>query len=209
VEVTGSSIALALAALGALLLVAGFRRLWHGRWLAAARVWVCGLALVAAALLSFGIAANLHTYARLTHEQPIAQLAFEQLAEQRYRATLTGQPSGEVRELVLRGDEWQLDARVLKWHGWANLLGFDARYRLERISGRYREIAQERSAPRSVYELGDARGVDVWALAQAHPRWLPFVDAVYGSATYLPMADGARYEISLGQSGLIARPLAE
>ena len=40
-----------------------------------------------------------------------------------------------------------------------------------------------------------------------HPRWLPFVDAVYGSATYMPMADGARYQVSITQSGLIARPL--
>ena len=49
----------------------------------------------------------------------------------------------------------------------------------------------------------------MWALAQAQPRWLPFVDAIYGSATYLPMADGARYEVTLGQSGLIARPKGE
>jgi hypothetical protein len=95
---------------------------------------------------------------------------------------------------------------VLKWSGWASLLGFDALYRLERISGRYRDTAQERTAPRTLHELGDARGLDVWALLQAHPGWLPFVDAVYGSATYLPMAAGARYEVTLGQAGLIARP---
>jgi hypothetical protein len=38
---------------------------------------------------------------------------------------------------------------------------------------------------------------------------LPFVDAVFGNAVYLPMADGARYQVTLGQSGLIARPLNE
>jgi hypothetical protein len=32
------------------------------------------------------------------------------------------------------------------------------------------------------------------------------VDAVYGSATYMPMVHGASYQISLTQSGLIARP---
>ena len=51
--------------------------------------------------------------------------------------------------------------------------------------------------------IGRAAGGAIYGLA----RWLPFVDAVYGSATYLPMADGARYEISITQSGLIARPL--
>jgi hypothetical protein len=32
------------------------------------------------------------------------------------------------------------------------------------------------------------------------------VNGYYGSATYLPMAAGARYEIHMSQSGLVARP---
>jgi hypothetical protein len=203
------AVVVALAGLGVLLLLAGLRRLSRRRFLAAGRAWLGGLVLVAAALLLFGVVSNLHTYARLTHEQPIALLEFEQISEQRYRATLTRQPSGEISTLDLSGDEWQLDARVLKWRGWANLLGLDARYRLERISGRYLDIAQERSAPRSVHELGESRGIDLWALAQAQPHWLPFVDAIYGSAAYMPMAEAARYEVTLGQTGLIARPARE
>jgi hypothetical protein len=209
VGISSETVAIALGTLGGLLLLAGLRRLLHRRFLAAGRAWLAGAILVAGALVLFGIAANLHTYARLTYEQPVAQLAFEQIGEQRYRATLTEQPAGEISKLELAGDEWQLDARILKWHGWANLLGLDARYRLERISGRYRDIEQERSAPRTAYALGEARGIDLWAIAQAQPRWLPFVDAVYGSAAYLPMADGARYEVSLGQAGLIARPRSD
>ena len=33
------------------------------------------------------------------------------------------------------------------------------------------------------------------------------MDAVYGSAAYLPLSDGARYAVVLGPSGLLARPL--
>ena len=203
------TIAIALAAIGALLVLAGGRRLFTGRFLAALRASAGGLALIAAAALLFGVAANLHTYARLTYEQPVAELSFQKTGEQRWRATLVKQPSGEIWKLDLAGDDWQLDARVLKWRGWANLLGFDALYRLERISGRYRDVAQERSAPRTVHELGETRGIDLWEVSQAHPRWLPFVDAIYGSATYLPMAERARYEVTLGQAGLIARPKGE
>ena len=65
------------------------------------------------------------------------------------------------------------------------------------------------SDERTVYALSENPGVDLWTLSIEYPRWLPFVDAVYGSATYLPMADGARYEVSITQSGLIARPLNE
>ncbi|HEU4655831.1 MAG TPA: hypothetical protein VFS47_17715, partial [Steroidobacteraceae bacterium] len=126
---------------------------------------------------------------------------------QRFAATLTQVPSGEMQTFVLAGDEWQLDARVLKWRGWANLLGLDAQYRLERVSGRYRDIDQERRDERTVYGLSENPGIDLWTLSTQYPRWLPFVDAVYGSATYLPMADGARYQVAITQSGLIARPL--
>jgi hypothetical protein len=114
-------------------------------------------------------------------------------------------PDGSTQQFVLRGDEWQLDARVLKWKPVANILGFDTGYRLERLSGRYSDVASERTEPRTVYALTPDALIDVWNLAQRHSAWLPAVDAYYGSATYLPMADGAKFAISVSQSGLVAR----
>ena len=114
---------------------------------------------------------------------------------------------GTPRVFELAGDEFQLDARVLKWRAWANLLGFDALFRLERLSGRYRDIADERDSPRSVVALDDIEpGVNAFALARRIPDWARPVDARYGSATYVPMADRATYDIAMTQSGLIARP---
>jgi hypothetical protein len=52
-------------------------------------------------------------------------------------------------------------------------------------------------------------GVDVWKIFHSNPGWVPVVDAVYGSATYLPMKDGALFEISLSNTGLVARPINE
>jgi hypothetical protein len=106
----------------------------------------------------------------------------------------------------IRGDEWQMDARILKWRGIALLMGLDTVYRLDRISGRYSNIIQELTAVRTVYSLSEDRGIDLWALAQRHSRWIPLADAVYGSATYLPMADGAQYQIAVSVTGLLARP---
>jgi len=57
--------------------------------------------------------------------------------------------------LDLRGDEWQIDARVLKWRGMAVLIGFDTLYRLDRLSGRYRDITQERIGLRTVHSLSE------------------------------------------------------
>jgi len=203
------AVVILLAVFGVLLLALACQRLLRARFLAAGGSALGGVVLLAVASVLFLLSLNLHTYGRLTHEQPIAEIVFELRAPQRYRATLAQVPSGEMQMFVLAGDEWQLDARVLKWKGWATLLGLDAQYRLERVSGRYRDIELERTAERTVYALSENPGLDLWTLSVDYPRWLPFVDAVYGSATYLPMADGARYEVSITQSGLVARPLNE
>lgn len=204
---TSDAVVLVIAIFGLLLLALACQRLFRARLLAAGGSAFMGVLLLAIAAVLFVVSVNLHTYARLTHEEPVAEIVFEARGPQHYRATLAQVPGGEMQMFMLSGDEWQLDARVLKWRGWANLVGLDAQYRLERVSGRYRDIEQERHDERTVYALSENPGVDLWTLSTDYPRWLPFVDAVYGSATYLPMADGARYEVSITQSGLIARPL--
>ena len=86
-------------------------------------------------------------------------------------------------------------------------MGFDAAYRLERISGRYSRIEDERGLPRTVYPLNAPHRLDLWELVRRCRSWLPWFDAIYGSAVYLPMTDAASYEIKVSQSGLVARPL--
>lgn len=163
-------------------------------------------ALAAACAGLFGF--DLLTYQRLTHEQDAAQLKFSRIADRHFNASLR-YPGGSAQSFELRGDEWQIDARVLKWRPLANLFGFDTVYRLERISGRYRDVESERSASRSVYALNEPAFLDVWQIARRYKDNLRWVDAVYGSATFLPMADDAQYQVSVSQSGVLARPLNE
>jgi hypothetical protein len=203
------AISLIIALFGVALIALACNRLYRARFLAATGAALSGVLLTAVGAVLFVVSLNLQTYTRLGYEQPVAELVFEQRGEQRYRATLMKVPSGNMQIFILNGDDWQLDARVLKWRNWVTMLGLTARYRLERVSGRYRDIAQEQTAPRSVYGLSENPGVDLWQLALKYPQYLSFVDAVYGSATYLPMADGARYQVLMTQSGLIARPINE
>ena len=109
----------------------------------------------------------------------------------------------------IRGDEWQIDARVIKWQGWAQLLGLTAQYRLERLSGRYTDIEQEKQQARTLYSLTTTDRIDYWQLLYNYKPYIPWVDAYYGSAAYLPMFDGASYILSINQTGLIARPKDE
>jgi hypothetical protein len=170
---------------------------------------LCALVALIFLIVPVGIglvAGNMVTYTRLTHEQRALKAEFTKTGEHQFDAVLT-YPEGEVQRMTLRGDEWQVDARIVKWKPLANIIGFDAAYRLERISGRYSEIADERSAPHTVYPLSQPTWIDVWSLVHRISTWVPWIDALYGSAVYVPMADGASFAVMVTQSGLIVRPL--
>jgi hypothetical protein len=191
---------------GILFLLAAGRRLRRRKALSGALSGATALVLISLSVCAALIAANLRTYQRLNFEQPAGELQLTRTGEREFNAVLT-YPSGEHANFALRGDEWQIDARVLKWHALANLLGFDTAYRLERIGGRYTSIEDERAQVRTVYSLNPPQRIDPWDLVHRYHSWIPWVDALYGSAAFLPMADGALYEIKVSQSGLIARPL--
>jgi len=145
-------------------------------------------------------------YERLTAEQLVGVIEFSQSAPEEYTARLM--VDGQLdRLLTLRGDEWQLDARVVTWKPPATILGLEPVYQLERLSGRYSSVDREQSEPRTVHGLAEERPLDLWNMARKFPKWTPGVDAFYGTATYLPMADGARFRVTLSRDALIARPI--
>ena len=152
------------------------------------------------------LAFSYYGYGRLIDEQPVSQIEFSRSAPGQYTARVM--INGEMDRLLdLRGDEWQMDARVVNWKPPATLLGLDPIYQLDRLSGRYSDIDDEMSEERTVYALSDELRLDVWRVARKFPALMPGIDAYYGTATYLPMADGARFEVTLTRTALIARPM--
>jgi len=190
--------------LGVILFLLGIQRFWRRRVMTGSLEGLVGLLLLAIAALVVAISINLYTYDRLTHESPVAEVHLQGIEPQHFWADVM--MKNNTKTLDLRGDEWQIDARVLKWHGTAVLIGFDTLYRLDRLSGRYWDLSKEKTGPRTVYSLSEEPGLDLWMIAKRYARWIPWVDAVYGSATYMPMVDGAHYTVSVTTSGLLARP---
>ena len=163
---------------------------------------VCAVLATAAIMLTM----SYYSYHRLTAEQSVSKIEFRRTGTDEYQARLMieGEPD---RLFALRGDEWQMDARLVTWKPPATILGLDPIYRLERLSGRFTDIAREQSERRTVHELTPPQLMDVWYVARRFPAFAPGIDAYYGSATYVPMADGARFEVFLSRDALIARPV--
>lgn len=145
-------------------------------------------------------------YQRLTAESLVGEILFSEDVTGKYTARLMVEGRLD-RLLPLRGDEWQLDARIITWKPPATILGLEPVYQLERLSGRYSSVDRERSEQRTVHALAEERPLDLWNTVRRFPRLAPGVDAYYGTATYLPMADGARFRITMSRDALIARPI--
>ena len=200
---TGFTVLGALLALP--LAVISIRRLVKLRIASGTLLMLCSALVLALGVAAALAAASLRTYSRLTHEQEAARVALRQLAPQRYWVSVRPKSAPQQSFEVL-GDEWQIDARLLKWRPMASIAGFDTVYRLERLSGRYSDLAEERAAKRTVHGLAERGPVDFWDLLRRYHAYLPLADALYGSAAFVPMADGAEYVVTVSSTGLVVRP---
>ncbi|MDF1780474.1 MAG: hypothetical protein P1U67_04185 [Alcanivoracaceae bacterium] len=199
------AVPLLIFALCAVLVITGVFVLIRQQWLVQWLKGTAGLLFIAVAIYFSLFALNLFSYQQLTREAPVATVSFKEVSPQVFSATVS-QPNGTVSEYELNGELWQLDARIIKWKGLFALFGFAPGYQLDRISGRYLSLEDELSRERTVYEVKTpAIGFDIWQSAKS--GWSMMVDASYGSATYLPMTNGAIFEVTLSNTGLVGRPL--
>jgi len=161
--------------------------------------------LLALAALAGTLTVGLQGYRALTYEAVAATVRTEPLGRQRFRATIT-LPDRRLAMYELAGDAFYVDAHILKWHPLVNLLGLHTAYELDRVAGRYNDVADERAKPHTAYALARPTPVDIFFLARR--RLLgPLVDAEYGSAAFIAATRPAQYEIRVSTTGLLMRPV--
>lgn len=165
-----------------------------------------GLLLLSFATVFALIALATQGYRAFTQETLAATVSIDALGEQRFAARFEF-PNGREVRFELAGDQLYVDAHILKWHPWANLMGLGTAFELDRVSGRYESLDDEQNAPRTVYSLKVDKPLDMYALARRYEMLAPLVDAEYGSATFLAVEDDGRYAILVSTSGLLAREL--
>jgi hypothetical protein len=197
-------IAAALLALAGLVFVVLGVRAARGRPFLAFAGGITGLALFAVAALCGALAISIQGYRALTREEVAAVVEIQPIVHQRFLAHVT-LADGTTQSFELAGDELYVDARVLKWHPWVNLLGLHTHYALDRIGGRYVDIEAERSAPRTIHSLVNGAPLDAFTLRRKHELLAPLVDASYGSATFTNADRISTLEIRVSTTGLLVR----
>lgn len=194
---------IALAAVGGVLALLGLAFFVRPRWFFSWLKGTFALFLIGAGAYVALLALDLRHYESLDSMQTIATVGVSKTGPQAWRVRLEREEQPPL-EVVIRGDQWQVDARIIRMAGPLTWLGVRPAYRLDRLSGRYVSLEQERSGQRTVYPLGEDSWFDSWLLDQTYG--LPFVEAVYGNATFMPLKDGAIFDVRLSSTGLVALP---
>lgn len=196
--------AVILGALGAIAILAGISALVGKRPLRFALRTLSGLLLLVLGALAGAIVVGIQGYHALTREHVAARIVVRPAGAQRFAATFHF-PDGREATFTLAGDEIYVDAHILKWNPLANVLGLHTVYELDRVAGRYHAIEQERSAPRTLYPLGQDRPVDLFSLRRRYAFLAPLLDAEYGSATFVPVTQPVELELRVSTTGLLIR----
>jgi hypothetical protein len=190
---------------GVLMILAGIGSFMYLQFPRSAFRLISGVVLLAFGALAGTISVGMMGYRQLTHEEVAARIAVRPAGPQRFTATVR-YPDGREATYQLAGDEIYVDAHILKWHPYANMLGLHTAYELDRVAGRYRDIKDERDARRTVHALAREKPIDLYGLRRSYSFLSPLLDAEYGSASYVPITKPAEFEVRVSTTGLLIRP---
>ncbi len=163
------------------------------------------LLILSGTLLTF-VGISVIGYDSLTKEQLAAKIHVEKLAPQDYLVSLDS-GNGLIRKYEILGDQFYIDAKIIKWHYFSNMLGFETIYKLDRIGGRYNSFEQEKSKPRSLFKLEEPASLDLFKLQEKYRFLQNLLDAKYGSASFIEAKDNTDYRLLVSTTGLLIREM--
>lgn len=196
-----------MAALGLIMLLATAATLHKRRYLSTMLRGLMALAVLGVAGLVGTLGFAVQGYRALTHEEVAATVRIEPIGPKQFKASLL-LSDGRLISYELAGDELYVDAHILKWKPMANIIGLHTTYELDRVAGRYTDVAEERSAKRTVHALSQDKPVNLFNLRRRYTLLSPLVDADYGSATFILANEPIDLEVRVSTSGLLVRRIA-
>lgn len=165
-----------------------------------------GALCLALAALSATLGVSTQGYRALIAEEVAATVTTVPAEPQSFQAHVEF-PDGRDTTFLVSGDQLLVDAHILKWHSVGHVLGLRTQYELDRITGRYAAIEDEREAPRTVHSLNADKPVDLFHLARRYALLAFLVDAEYGSASFVDVERPARFQVRVSTTGLLIREI--
>jgi len=197
-------VAIGFAVLSVVFVALSVRAFRGRRWLGSLGSAGTGALFLSLGALAGTLGVSTQGYRALTREEVAATITTVPTGPAAFQAFVEF-ADGRDTTLHVLGDQLLVDAHILKWRPLANVLGVHTWYELDRLTGRYVDIEDERSRPRTVHSLKTDKPRDLFVLAQRYTLLALLVDTEYGSATYVEVSRPARFEIRVSTTGLMVR----
>ena len=182
----------------ALFLFLGTKILFRSGWLAGFIIGVLGVGCFALAVFSVLLGVNISAYQTVEKNQPYLYISFKETGEQQYQVNILNAVNGEVKDVDIQGDTWQLTVKSMRLIPASKIY-----YQLDHIRSRYYALEQEQQAltSQSMVDLRSkimAMDIANWLKSYGNGAWT----SVYLKNAYFPAADGARYSVTATAEGL-------
>jgi hypothetical protein len=168
------------------------------------------LLMLSLAALSGTISIAIQGYNALTREEIAATVKIEPTGNQKFTARFV-MPDGSENTFSLSGDQLYVDAHILKWKPLVNIFGLHTSYELDRVGGRYASLSDEKTKPRTVFSLAKEKPINLnmYDLRQRFSMLTPFLDAEYGSATFINTNKEEQFKVIVSTTGLLIRKISD
>jgi hypothetical protein len=168
------------------------------------------LLMLSLAALSGTISIAIQGYNALTREEIAATVKIEPTGNQKFTARFV-MPDGSENTFSLSGDQLYVDAHILKWKPLVNIFGLHTSYELDRVGGRYASLSDEKTKPRTVFSLAKEKPINLnmYDLRQRFSMLTPFLDAEYGSATFINTNKAEEFKVIVSTTGLLIRKISD
>ena len=172
--------------------------------IATSRNFVVTLLMISLSALFGTITISIHGYHALTKEELAATVIITPISNQNFKAQFIF-PDGSKQTFTLVGDQLYIDAHILKWKPIANIFGLHTSYELDRVSGRYSDLNDERNKVHTHYSLSQNKFFDMFDLRQKFELLSPLLDAEYGSASFINSNSSIEFKVMVSTTGLLIR----
>lgn len=156
----------------------------------------------------FGMLLFLFTcFQAFSKETRVAEVRTERLSADEFELIYmpADKTPADALRVRLQGDQWSIAGGVIKWHPWLSVFGFENYHKPMRLSGQFSDLYKQRSHLPSVYALEEPWADWLWQVFYWSDHYLPFVEAVYGSAAYAYAEPGTTQEIYVTPSGYLIK----
>ena len=174
------------------------------KFMATGRNFVITLLMISLTALLGTISISTYGYQALTKEELAATVMITPVAEQKFKALFI-MPDGKEQFFVISGDQLYVDAHILKWKPIANIFGLHTSYELDRVSGRYINLNDQKNKVHTYYSLSQNKLINIFYLREKFSFLSPLLDAEYGSASFIKSDNSEKLKIMVSTTGLLIR----